>query len=189
MKEQDRARFKANIQWFNQFFDGMRIIYEMVMNQLLVEFFPTAANPTSDNYYFPRQKIAPSIPPYYAFSLEGYKHALQILTIIDASLIARNGFFVHEPSIIIVLHSQADKDSWLDEFALNVVRNQNIENIRKVNGIIYGHLKSKYPADFFTFQVALDIFSDTGNLHEAVHQTIITPLIENLRKGFPLPPA
>lgn len=186
MKEQDRARFRANIQWFNQFFDGTRSIYEMIVNQLPTEFFPTASALSSDNYYFPRQKVAPSIPPYYALLLEGLKHALQILTITDARLIARNGYFIHEPSIIIVLHSQTNKNSWVDEFALNVIGNNKLELIRKVDGIVWGHIKSKYPADFFAFQVALDKFSDTENPQEAVRQYIVNPIIENLRKGFPI---
>ena len=87
MKEQDRARFTANIRWLNQFFDGVRTIYEMVENQLPTEFFPAIATLTSDNFYFFRQKVVPSIPPYYALYRQGFKHALQILTIIDQNLI------------------------------------------------------------------------------------------------------
>lgn len=189
MKEQDRGRFRAYFHWFNQFLDGIRDIYEMVVNQLPPEFFSSADGFTSDNYYFPRQKVAPSIPPYYALSLEGFKCALQIVTIIDSSLIARNGFFLHEPSIIIVLHTQAYKYSWVDEFALNVARNRNVRSIRKVNGIIWGQIKSEYPADFFAFQRSLDKFSNTDNPQEAVRLQIVNPIIENLRKGFPNPPA
>lgn len=187
MKEQDRARFKANILWFNQFFDGVRTIYEMVENQLPVEFFPAIATLTSDNFYFSRQKVVPSIPPYYALYRQGFKHALQILTIIDENLISNNDFFTREPSIIVVLHSRADKCSRLDEFALTVVRNQNVELIRKDNGVIWGHIKSKYPADFFAFQVSLDKFSDIEKPQEAVRQYMVNPIIENLRKGFPNP--
>lgn len=184
MKEQDRARFRANIQWFNQFFEGVRALYEMIVNQLPSEYFPSAATITSDNYYFPRQKIVPSIPPYYALLVEGSKHSLQILTIVDAGLIARNGYFAHEPSIISVVHTQANKNSWLDEFALNVVRNQKVELVRKSDEIIWGRITSKYPADFFAFQVALDKFSETADPLDAVSKNVVKPIIENLGKGF-----
>jgi len=188
VKEQDRARFRANIKWFNQFFDGVRTLYEMIVNQLPSEYFPSASTITSDNYYFPRQKVVPSIPPYYALVVEGLKHSLQILTIVDASLIARNGFFSHEPSIISVVHTQANKNSWLDEFALNVVRNQKVEVLHKADDIIWGRINSKYPADFFAFQVALDKFSESSDPLEAVSQNIVQPVVENLRKGFTLSP-
>jgi hypothetical protein len=184
MKEQDRTRFRANILWFNQFFDGIRTLYELIVNQLPSEYFPTISTITSDNYYFPRQKLVPSIPPYYALLVEGVNHSLQILTIVDAGLIARNGFFIHEPSIISVVHTQANKNSWLDEFALNVIRNQKVELVRNADGIIWGHIRSKYPADFFAFQVTLDKFSESPDSLDAVEQFIIAPVIENLGKGF-----
>ena len=185
MKEQDRARFKANIRWFNEFFEGIRNIYEMVVSQLPSESFPTSSTLTSEIYYFPRQKVAPSIPPYYALLLEGSRSALQILTIIDSVLIARNGFFIQEPSIIVVLHSQANKAGWADEFALNVIQNHKVIVNQKEDGVIWGQIKSRYPANFFAFQVALDIFSETENPQAAVRHYIVNPILENLTKGFP----
>ncbi len=187
MKEQDRARFKANIQWFNRFFDGIRSLYEMVVNQLPSELFPTASTITSDNYYYPQQKVIPYIPPYYALLVEGTNYSLQILTIVDASLISRKGFFTHEPSIITVVHTQANKNSWLDEFGLNVVRNQKIELTYTQDNVIWGHISSKYPADFFAFQVGLEKFAKNPNLSESVQQFIVKPVVDNLRRGFDLP--
>ena len=102
----------------------------------------------------------------------------------DAGLIARNGYFTHEPSIISVVHTQANKNSWLDEFALNVIRNQKVELSRKEDNIIWGHIHSKYPADFFAFQVALDKFSEAPDPLDSVNQNIIQPVIDNLRRGF-----
>jgi len=184
MKDQDRERFRANIHWFNQFFDGVRDIYEMVGDQLPVEYFP-AATISSENFYFPRQKNVPSIPPFYAFLFEGFKHGLQIITVIDANLIARNSGFIREPSIIIVVHTQPDKNSWLDEFAMDVVRHNKVEILEKDRGIIWGCFKGKYMAQYFSFQVGLDKFSGVENPQQAVRQYIMAPLLENMRKGFP----
>lgn len=185
MKDQDRARFRANILWFNQFFEGIRNIYEMVLDQLPVESFPTASTLSSEVYYFPRKKVSPSIPPYYALLLEGANSALQILTVIDSSLIARHSFFVHEPSIVIVVHSQVSKASWADEFALNVIQNHKLSIKNQEAGVVWGQINSRYSANFFAFQVPLDLFSDTENPQAAVRRHIVDPLLENLTKGFP----
>jgi hypothetical protein len=48
----------ANIQWFNQFFDGMRNIYGMVLEQLPAEYFPTTAT-TQRKLLLPAPKIVP----------------------------------------------------------------------------------------------------------------------------------
>lgn len=188
MNEQDRKRFGANIQWFNQFFEGIRNIYDMVLEDLPAEYFPARRAFTSENYYFPRQKIAPSIPSYYALLVEGFKYALQILTVVDVNLISRSGYFIFEPSIIIVAHNQPEKSSWVGRFALDVIGNKNVEITQKVYRTFWGHITSGQQAEFFTFQVEVDQFSETDNLKSAVHQHIIVPLTNNLKLGFPKPP-
>jgi hypothetical protein len=189
MNEQDRKRFQANIQWFNQFFDGIQHIYDIVLDELPIEFFPERLTFTSENYYFPRQKVTPTIPPYYALMVEGYKYALQILTIVDASLISGSGYFVREPSIITIVHTQADKNCWVDEFALNVIGGRNVEFTKKLNETFWGSISTECPAEFFAFQVGLDKFSDSDNLLTAVRQHLLAPLTENLNIGFRKSPA
>ena len=184
MREQDQVRFRANLLWFNQFFDGIRVLYEMTVKQLPSEYFPSVPAITNDNYYFPPQRIVPSMPPYYALLVEGLSHGLQLLTIVDAGLISRRGSFIHEPSIIAVVHTQANKNSWLDEFALNVIRNKKLQVLRITDGVIWGRIISKYPADFFAFQVTLDKFSESPDMLNAVSTYIIQPIVTNLRQGF-----
>ena len=98
MKDRDKTRFHDNITWFNQFFDGMRQIYEYTVDQLPPEFFQEGFTLNSGNFYFPRFKAAPSLPPYYALLLEGKTHALQVVSVIDAYLFSHNGPFILEPS-------------------------------------------------------------------------------------------
>jgi hypothetical protein len=183
MKDRDKTRFHDNITWFNQFFDGLRQIYEHVVDLLPAEFFYEDFALNSGNYYFPRYKAAPSMPPYYVLMLEGRMHALQVVSIIDANLIALSGPFSKEPSIITILHTQPEKYGWINDFALNVIKNQNVELTKKERGVVWGKITAKFPADFFAFQVQYDKFSDNRNPQEAVRQYIVNPIIEHLGTG------
>ncbi len=127
MNDREKLRFRANISWFNQFFDGLRQIYEHIAELLPAEFFSERYSPCMENYYFPDFKAVPSIPPYYALMLEGKKCALQVVSVIDEALFAQGGPFSAEPSMVVMVHSQADKYSRLDEFALQMIKNQNVE--------------------------------------------------------------
>jgi hypothetical protein len=180
MRERDKARFHDNITWFNQFFDGIREIFENIVDQLPVEFFQEDFALTSSNFYFPRHKAAPSMPPYYALMLEGRMVALQVVAVIDANLFTPGGPFIVEPSLITVIHDQTDKYGWINDFALNVIRNQNVELTSKEHGSVWGKFTTKFPADFFAFQVQYDKFSDNKNPKEAVRQYIIDPIFNNL---------
>ena len=185
MKERDKARFHDNIIWFNQFFEGLRQIYEHVVDLLPAEFFHEDFALNSGNYYFPRYKAAPSMPPYYALILEGRMYALQVVAVIDANLIAPSGPFIKEPSMITVIHTQPEKYGWINDFALNVIKNQNVELTTKEQGVVWGKIIAKFPADFLAFQVQYDKFSDNKNPQEAVRQFIVDPIIENLGMGSP----
>lgn len=185
MKDRDKLRFQANITWFNQFFDGLRQIYQHVAELLPAEFFPENHSLNLENYYYPGFKAAPSLPPYYALMLEGKKCALQVLSVVDSGLFAQNGHFLIEPSMVVLAASQSDKYARVDEFALQVVRNQNVERINKVENIVWGKITTKFPAEFFAFQVQYDRFSDGRKPEIAVGRYIIDPLTTNLLLGFP----
>ncbi len=184
MKERDKNRFRENISWFNQFFDGMRQIYEMTVNLLPVEFFREGFSLNRGNFFFPRYKIAPSMPPYYALLLEGRQHGLQMVAVVDDSLFAPGGPFMAEPSLIVMLHSQAEKYGWLGDYALRVIKNQHLVKADKVGGTLWGKIDVRYPADFFAFQVQYDKFSDNRSLQAVVGQYVVEPILKNLARGF-----
>jgi hypothetical protein len=185
MKDRDKLRFQANITWFNQFFDGLRQIYEQIAELLPVEYFPHHYSLGIENYYFPDFKAVPCIPPYYALMLEGKKCALQVVSVVDESLFAKGGKFDSEPSMVIVVHSREDKYSRLDEFALQIIKNQTVEQVKKAGNIVRGQVNHKFPADFFAFQVKYDRFSDANNPEIAIGKYIIDPIAANLAMGFP----
>ncbi len=187
MRDQDRARIRANIQWFNQFFEGIRNIYDILADGLPEELFPAVAALSSDCFHFPRLKVVPSIPPYYAFLLAGPKHGLQVLTIVDAHLIARDGPFASEPSIIPVLHSNPDKNSRVDDLGLKVIKNHALEFVHKKDNMVSGHIQAPHPADFFAFQVSLDHFSDIQDTEQAVQRYLLAPIMDHLRRDLSIP--
>ena len=177
MKDRDKARFHDNITWFNQFFDGMRQIYDYVVDQLPAEFFHEDFCLNAGNYYFPRFKAAPSLPPYYALLLEGKTHALQVVAVIDAYLFSHNGPFILEPSLITVIHTQPKKFGWINDYALNVIKNQNVMLTFKERGVVGGKINAKLPADFIAFQVQYEKFSDDTHPQNAVRKYIVDPII------------
>jgi hypothetical protein len=184
MKERDKNRFRDNINWFNQFFDGIRQIFELTVNLLPIEFIQEGFSLNRGNFFFPRYKIAPSMPPYYGLMLEGRQCALQLVAVVDDALFAPGGPFMVEPSLIVVLHTQAAKYGWLSEYALRVIKNQHLVQADNVAGTLWGKIEARYPADFFAFQVQYDKFSDNRSLQAVVSQYIVDPLLKNLERGF-----
>jgi hypothetical protein len=184
MKERDKNRFRDNISWFNQFFDGIRQIYELSVTLLPVEFFHVGFSLNRGNFFIPRYKIAPSMPPYYGLMLEGREYALQMVAIVDDKMFAPAGPFIVEPSLIVMLHNQAAKYGWLSEYALRLIKNQNLLQSENVAGTLWGKIDARYPAEFFAFQVQYDKFSDSRSLHEVVSQYIVEPILKNLERGF-----
>jgi hypothetical protein len=176
MKDRDKQRFHDNFTWFNQFFDGMRQIYEYIVDLLPEEFFCKGFLLNSGNYYFPRLKAAPSLPAYYALLLEGKTHALQAIAVIDAYLFTHNGPFVLEPSLITVLHTQPEKYGWINDYALNVIKNQNVVLTTKERGAVVGKINAKFPADFIAFQVQYEKFSENTHPQNAVQKYIVDPI-------------
>jgi hypothetical protein len=185
MKNRDKTRFEASMSWFNQFFDGLRQIYEHVPELLPADFFPEGFSLNIENYYFPRHKAAPFIPPYYALILGGREVAVQVVSVVDAGLFARRSPFSVEPSMIVVVHTQPEKYAWVEEFSMKVIKNQNIEIIDNYEGILWGRVTGIYPADFFAFQVKYDRLSDTLDPQAAIKRYIIQPITANLERGFP----
>ncbi len=184
MKDRDRDRFRDNITWFNQFFDGIRQIYEFTVTLLPEDFFNDGFSLNSGNFYFPRYKVAPSIPRYYGMTIEGRNCALQMVSVIDAEIFAPAGPLNVEPSMVIVAHTQTEKYSWVSDYALKVIKCQDLEQVDRVKDILWGRIEVKYPAYFFAFQVEYDRFSGNLNLQSAVSQYIVAPILENLKKGF-----
>lgn len=182
MNEQDQARFVENVAWFNEFFGGLRQLYGIVVETLPTGFFPEGFTLKATNFYFPRRNSSPSIPPYYVLMAGGKRYALQILTVLDPTQFANSGRFAAVPSVVVILHSQADRYGYITDYALRVIGNRGIEIVGQADEKLWGKIKAKRPADFFSFQVSLDRFSADQNSHDAVRAHIVDPIIEYIEK-------
>ncbi|MDQ3507022.1 MAG: hypothetical protein M3494_03255 [Actinomycetota bacterium] len=182
MNDEDRTRFVANFNWFNQFLGSVKQLYGIVVETLPTEFFPEGFSLKWGNFYFPKQNTIPSIPPYYVLMCGGRQFALQLVAVFDPDLFDKRGDFAVEPSFVVVLHSRADRYAYIDDHALRVIGNKGIEFTHQADGKFSGTMHSKPPADFFTFQVSFDKFSTDQNSREAVGEHIVAPIIEYLEK-------
>jgi len=182
MNDEDKARFEANVKWFNQFFDDVKRLFESIVESLPVDFLPNDFALSSSHFYYPRRNYGPSIPPYYVLMLGGKHHALQVMAVFDQTLISDQGPFVCEPSIVVVLHSLPRKYGWIRDYAENVIRNRRIEITENVDGKIEGQLHVKAPAQFFAFQVAFERFSADEDAQDAIREHILEPLVDYLEK-------
>lgn len=181
MNNQDQSRLIANIKWLNDFFNGIMQLYEIVIKALPQDFLAENNTLTSRNFYFPSQKYAPTIPPYYVLMLGGQQVALQVLTILDPELFGNPDLFTKQPSIVVVLHSQTSRYGYIDDYALRLLKNRGIAVTQKADGKFWGTINAKLPADFFAFQVSFDKFSTNQNPNDAVREHITDPINDYLR--------
>ncbi len=182
MNHEDQSRFVANVEWFNRFFADIRQLYGLVVEMMPKAFFPEGFALAAGNFYFPRQHFAPTIPPYYVLMVGGERLALQIVTVLDPSLFVRVDPFVAQPSIVVVLHSEADRYGFIEDYALRVIANRRVDIERHDGGRLWGRINAKLPADFFSFQVPLDGFSAERDPRDAVREHIVRPIEEELGK-------
>jgi hypothetical protein len=178
------SRLAANVKWFNQFFADIRQLYYIVFDEIrLTGFLPeTLRKPAAGNFYFTKQNQTPSIPPYYVLGLEGKRFALQVLTVFEPDVFAKTGHFAAEPSVVVVLHSQANRYLHIDNYALRVIENRGIEVAQQNDGKLLGTININPPVDYFSFQVPLEKFSADRNPREAVREYIVDPITEYLGK-------
>ena len=109
MDNHEKSKLHSNMIWFNNFFSGIKQLFDSVYDIMPREFFSPDFELKSGNYYYPKQNYSPSIPPYYVLMVPGHTWALQLFLIVDEELIAKGSGFSPEPSLFVVLHSQADR--------------------------------------------------------------------------------
>ena len=108
----------------------------------------------------------------------GKQSALQILAVFDPDLLGKPSLITAEPSLVVVLHSQADRYGYIEDYALRVIGNRGIHISRQDDGKFWGSMNPKSPADFFSFQVSFGKFSADKNSRDAVREHIVDPIIE-----------
>lgn len=162
-----------NVHWFNDFFDGIFQILNLLKEDLSSEYNLT----NNDSFiYYPKANARPGIPSYNALFLK-LKYSIQIFAILNNDLLPKNSYFKNEPSFIFIIHKV--NEYWgADWRGLPAIKNENVEYIDNFENIYHGKFKDKKPLppeqeDFYCFQVLLDSFKNKNSIKEIIYNEII----------------
>jgi hypothetical protein len=179
MNDDDKARFTSNYEWFSRFFDGVRQFYGLVIESLPVGFMPAEFSESSGNYYFPRQNFAPTMPEHYTLMLGGREAALQIIAVFDVQLFTGLSRFAHEPSIVVVLHSQSSRCGYVQDYGLRVISGSGIDvEPGDAPTTLVGRINSTPEARFAARQIIFDRLSSPENVRDAIERDIVGLIAE-----------
>lgn len=170
MKPEDKQKFTENITWFNQFFENVRQLFERIAQGLKDEYdLPNKV------LYYSKTNSKPTIPKYHMIGLGGPDFAIQILAVFDYSLLSNQNVFKVEPSFIIVKHSQGNSYSYVDDFGLKIVKNEEIEQLGWENNKLSGKIL-KNQTYFHAFQILFDDFAKGQDIDDVIQTQIIEQL-------------
>ena len=178
MNKKDELRFLKNINWFHQFFDGLKQLFQMTVETIPTEYFPDDFLLSNRNFYYPRQNSVPTMPDYYVLMVNMKHYALQILAVFNPDLFPRQSIFAAEPSIVVVMHSRVNRFAYVNDYALSVIKNHGVTINSAENGKLAGMINNKISANFFAFQVPLDKFSIEQDTQHVIQEYIVDPIIE-----------
>lgn len=182
MNDEDMSRFLANCQWFNQFFDGLRQFFGLIIKALPADFLPDDFSETAGNYYFTRINYAPTMPQFYCLGLPGNSQALQVIAVLDVGLFTALSRFRREPSIVTVIHSEPSKYMKIYDHGLKVVSGSGVDyDPDSGESMVSGTILASRPVRFAARQITLDRLSSAENVRQTIEQDIVG-LIE---RGIP----
>jgi hypothetical protein len=171
MENHNLEKYLANLNWFNQFFNDLETLFELIAGELTSE-FPL---PQKNFYYF-KSNFKPSIPPYYLMGLGGELYSIQAFWILDPSIIGSQPSFLAEPSLIIVKHSRGDRSLWINDLALKIFKNDSIKLVPSIDNVISGTIIGNEETNFHAFQILLDPFSGSENIKITIRNKIVDVL-------------
>jgi len=175
MNTQDMERFLSNIQWFNDFFDGVRHLFETITKILVSKSLAISRV----GWYYEKSNHVPKIPPYYEMELKGNNFALQLFAVFDPQLLTNNQqAFNSEPSIVIVKHSREDRPGWVADYGLRVIKKDRITQEVFGENVIMGKMVGgdANGTQYFAFQVPFEVFGAGQDINLAIEQHIVSVL-------------
>ena len=180
MDTNDLERYKTNLDWFNRFFQDIKQLLDKIADQLSPEY-----KQVGTTYYYPKYNFVPSIPAYHLMGLGGENTALQIFAILDTEIIGNKDYFVPEPSLIIINHSDKDKFLYPGDYGLKVIHSS--ERFSEVeDGVIFGLIPGKDEVRFQAFQVPLGLFTIGQKVEDIIQERIVNVIrrLPSLSNGF-----
>jgi len=175
MDPTQRETFIQNREWFNQFFQGLRQIFDRTASKLAIEH-----SLSSQSLYHPTLRPVPRIPPYYMVGIGGGEFAIQIYAILDVDMF-RNQFFQAEPSIVVIRHADSDRYLYIGDYGERVLGDGPLTATRVEDSVLMGFIRGRTP--FQAFQVGIEHFE----LGRDLDQEIDTLIVERLRNLPDLP--
>ena len=173
MDTNDLDTYKANFVWFNRFFQDIKQLLDKIADQLSPEF-----SQVGTSYYYPKSNYAPSIPAYHLMGLGSENTALQIFALLDPEIIGNKEYFVPEPSLFMVRHSDKDKILYPSDYGLKVIHSSEVFPEIE-DGVIFGLIPGTDEVNFQAFQVPLRLFT-AGTRPGDIIQERIVDVINNL---------
>ncbi len=171
MDAQEQARFTANWTWFNDFFSGLKQLFDKTARLLRSEFGLSAPK----FYHYPQPRTQPGLPQYYIMGLGGERFAVQVFAVLDLTLLENQVEFVAEPSLVIVKHSRGDKALYLQDYGLRVIRGDGLADFRNEDGWVSGLILAS-KTRFQAFQVPFDAFAAGKDVEAAIRESVVEVL-------------
>jgi hypothetical protein len=169
MNDSDKKRFLTNVKWFNEFFEDLKSLFEVLGKSLSNEF---SVNTTL--FYYPKLNFQPTIPPYYMMGMSGEDFAVQVFAVLDPSDLENHPTLKAEPSLVIVKHSRGDRSAYVRDYGLKVIRGKDIEidqttedGIKVFSGIIVAN-QTKFGA----FQLELSKFGAGQDIDKTIREEV-----------------
>jgi len=160
--------FFQNVKWFNEFFDGLKELYDKISIILEKEF-----ELSEKSYYYYKPNDKPSIPSTYHLFLGGEEFKLNLAVLFNEDDIKNKKFLV-EPSIIVSVHDEY----FCIEVSSYVADLQDVKQIKEENNFISGILDWDTEVRFESFQVPLDLFLEYDD--KIVKEEIVSKISEIL---------
>ena len=181
MDTNDLDTYKANLVWFNRFFQDIKQLLDKIADQLSPGF-----SQVGTSYYYPKFNYSPSIPPYLLMALGGENTALQIYALLDIEIIGNKEYFLPEPSLVIIKHSDKDKGLYPDDYGLKVI-NSSMDFLEIEGGAISGSIPGKDGVSFQAFQVPLGLFTSDQRAQDIIQERIVNVIhrLPDLSNEFP----
>ena len=174
MNADERETFVRNRAWFNEFFDGVKQLFERAADLLSSEWaLPFAV-------YLIRRRTSSQAASVLHPGARGRGIRGSRGNAIDPTLILRPSF-VPEPSFVVVKHADGDRHLYFTDYAEYVLGSGPLIEAAEQGATLSGRIPGR--ARFHAFQVGFEHFASGRDLHLELEGTVV----QRLRSLPPFP--
>lgn len=176
MKKILAEMFFKNVEWFQGFFNNLKNLFDNQIGAII----ENDLGYTVYDYYYNKSNLQPSIPDYYTMFWRGRNSFhLQLSFILNKNAVVNKAIKINEPILLIILHNW--KNPWDNVIQNLIIKNQNIKNLNRKDGIISGILfYQNRSVKFYAFQIPLNTFDKYDE--QIVRKKLIAPIKKILKR-------